>query len=58
MKKTINNELKAVGTLEVKGNFSSLKQCDKVSSVEIYETNDLEKFVFAKWFNKRIREQT
>jgi len=56
MKKTINNELKAVGTLEVKGDFSSLKQCDKVSSVEIYETNDLEKFVFAKW-NRDVRKE-
>ena len=56
MKKTINNELKAVGTLEVKGNFSNLKQCDKVTSVEIYETYNLDKFVVADW-NRDIRTE-
>tara|TARA_R110002126_G_scaffold291168_1_gene450660 strand:- start:743 stop:1660 length:918 start_codon:yes stop_codon:yes gene_type:complete len=56
MKKTINNELKLVGTLDAKGNLSNLKQSDSVTSVKICETYDLDKFVVADW-NRNIRTE-
>ena len=56
MKKTINNELKLEGTLDSKGSLSNLKQSDRVTSVVVYETADLDKFVFAKW-NRNVRKK-
>ena len=56
MKKTINNELKLEGTLDSKGSLSNLKQSDRVTSVVVYETADLGKFIFAKW-NRNVRKK-
>ena len=56
MKKTINNELKLEGTLDSKGSLSNLKQSDRVTSVVVYETTDLDKFIFAKW-NRNVRKK-
>ena len=56
MKKTVNSELKTIGVLKSKSKISNLKQLDRVTSVVVYETTDLDKFIFAKW-NRNVRKK-
>lgn len=56
VKKTINSELKTVGVLTPQSKNPNLKEVDNVTSVVVYETTDLDKFIFAKW-NRNVRKK-
>ena len=54
MNKTVKTKLNDVGTLESKNNVKEKINGDVVTTITVYETLDLEKFVFAKW-NRNVR---
>lgn len=54
MNKTVKTKLNDVGTLESKDNVKEKINDDVVTTITVYETLDLEKFVFAKW-NRNVR---
>jgi hypothetical protein len=56
IKKTIKSELKTVGVLTPQSKNPNLKEVDNVTSVVVYETTDLDKFIFAKW-NRNVRKK-
>ena len=56
IKKTIKSELKTVGVLTPQSKNPNLKEVDNVTSVVVYETTDLDIFIFAKW-NRNVRKK-
>lgn len=56
MSNTVKNQLNHVGSLNKKSKSSSITNEDKPINVVIYETNDLDKFIFAEW-NRDVRKE-
>jgi len=56
MSNTVKNHLNQVGSLNKKSKSSSVTNEDKPIHLVIYETNDLDKFVFAEW-NRDVRKE-
>lgn len=56
MSNTVKNQLNCVGSLNKKSKSSSVTNEDKPIHLVIYETNDLDKFIFAKW-NRNVRKE-
>ena len=56
MSNTVRNQLNHVGSLNKKSKSSSITNEDKPIHLVIYETNDLDKFVFAEW-NRDVRKE-
>ena len=48
--------MKTVGVLTPQSKNPNLKEVDNVTSVVVYETTDLDKFIFAKW-NRNVRKK-
>lgn len=56
MSNTVKTHLNHVGSLNKDSKSSSVTNEDKPINLVIYETNDLDKFIFAKW-NRNVRKE-